>query len=180
MIQAKTYNPILIIPMVISMKITFITTGGTIDKDYPKGAGAYGFEIGEPAVGRLLAQLDPNFEYEIKSVLKKDSLDITNEDRHNMVDGCKNTNTDKIIITHGSDSILATARELDVIKDKTIILVGSFRPEWFKDSNAQFNIGFALGAIGYLVPGVYVAMHGQVFRWDRCTRDEGTGRFVEL
>jgi L-asparaginase len=161
------------------MKITFISTGGTIDKDYPKGAGAYGFEIGEPAVKRILEQVAPNFEYEILSVLKKDSLDINDEDRSRIVEACQNANSDKIIITHGSDSLLATARELNRIKDKTIILVGSFRPELFKDSNAHFNIGFALGAIGYLVPGVYVAMHGQVFSWDRCTRQEGTGRFVE-
>jgi L-asparaginase len=160
------------------MKITFITTGGTIDKDYPKGAGAYGFEIGEPAVKRILEQLVPNFEYEIVSVFKKDSLDINDNDRRKIIEACKNADSDNIIITHGSDSILATARELDVIKDKTIILIGSFRPEWFKDSNAHFNIGFALGAIGYLIPGVYVAMHGQVFSWERCSREEGSGRFI--
>jgi L-asparaginase len=161
------------------MKITFITTGGTIDKDYPKGAGAYGFEIGEPAVKRILEQVKPNFDYEIISVLKKDSLDIAAEDRQKIVQACKKNESDKIIITHGSDSMLATSRELDVIKDKTMILVGSFRPEWFKDSNAHFNIGFALGAIGYLLPGVYIVMHGQVFSWERCRREDGSGRFIE-
>ena len=161
------------------MKITFITTGGTIDKDYPKGAGAYSFEIGLPAVDRVLAQVNPNFEYEIISVFKKDSLEIDDDDRAKLVEACRAVENDKIIITHGSDSMLRSARALDAIKDKTIVLVGSFRPEWFKDSNAQFNIGFAIGAIGYLVPGVYIAMHGRVYSWDRCKREDGTSRFVE-
>ncbi len=162
------------------MKITFITTGGTIDKDYPKRAGAYGFEIGEPAVKRILAQVNPNFEYEIISVFKKDSLDINDEDRQKILRTCKETDSDKLIITHGSDTMLDTARVLDVIKDKTIILTGSFRPEWFKDSNAYFNIGFAVGIINYLVPDVYIAMHGRVYSWERCKREEETGRFIEV
>lgn len=162
------------------MEIIFITTGGTIDKDYPKGMGAYGFEIGESAVSRILDQIKPEIKYSVLSVLKKDSLDITDDDRAKIVETCENAKNDKIIITHGSDTILKTARALNVIKEKTIVLVGSMRPEWFKDSNAHFNIGFAVGVIGYLIPGVYIAMHTRIFSWDRCTRDEETGRFKEL
>lgn len=76
----------------IKTKITFIQTGGTIDKDYPKTTKGYAFEIAEPAVKRILEKLNPSFEYEIISVLKKDSLDITNQDRQKILDTCKSIN----------------------------------------------------------------------------------------
>jgi len=161
------------------MKITFIQTGGTIDKDYPKLAKGYGFEIGEPAVKRILEKVNPNFGFEIISILKKDSLDITDEDREKIYEVCVKADSDKIIITHGTDTMIETAKKLSEIKNKVIILTGAMKPERFSDSNASFNIGTAIGAVNILENGVYIAMNGRIYSWDRCKRDLKTGQFIE-
>lgn len=148
------------------MKITFICTGGTIDKDYASSAGTYNFEISEPAVNRILRTINLNFEYEVKSVLKKDSLDMTEEDRQIIYNVCKEVENNKIIITHGTDTMVKTAEKLDPLKDKVIILVGAAKPERFHDSDAAFNIGTALGAINILNKGIYIAMNGEIFEWN--------------
>ncbi len=160
------------------MKITFIQTGGTIDKDYPKKTRGYAFEISEPAVRRILEKLNPAFEYEIVSVLKKDSLDITEKDRVRILEACKKSRSSKIIITHGTDTMLETAKVLSGIKDKAIIITGSMKPEKFSNSDAPINVGAAIGAINVLGNGVYIAMHGRIIRWDKCKRDLN-GQFVE-
>jgi len=159
------------------MHILFIQTGGTIDKDYPKTVKGYGFEITEASVKRILKKLNTAFDYEIKSVLKKDSLDITNEDRQKLTDICRKVDSDKIIITHGTDTIIETARQLSIIKNKTIILTGAFLPERFKDSDADFNIGTAVGAMGHIPLGVYIAMNGMVYRYNEVKRNIKTGKF---
>ena len=161
------------------MKITFIQTGGTIDKDYPKTTKGYAFEISDPAVKRILEKLNPDFEYDIISALKKDSLDITEEDRKKILEACKKTKSDKIIITHGTDTMLETAKVLSEIKDKIIIITGSMRPERFSNSDAPINIGMAIGAVNVLNNGIYIAMHGRILRWDKCKRDMKTGQFIE-
>ena len=161
------------------MKIIFIQTGGTIDKDYPKLTKGYAFEIGEPAVKRILDRVNPDFNLEIISILKKDSLDITEDDREIIHKACVTADSDKIIITHGTDTMIETAKRLTEIKDKTIILTGAVKPEKFTDSDASFNIGTAIGAINNLEHGVYIAMNGRVYSWDKCKRDPKTGQFVE-
>ena len=113
------------------MKILFIQTGGTIDKDYPRTTKGYAFEISEPAVKRIMEKINPSFDYEILSVLKKDSLDITETDRKKIFDACKSSKIDKIVITHGTDTMIETAKELNQIKGKTIVVTGAMRPERF-------------------------------------------------
>ena len=162
------------------MKILCIQTGGTIDKDYPKTSKAYAFEISEPAMKRIFEKSNPAFEYDIISVLKKDSLDITAEDRQKIYDACTAAATAKIIITHGTDTMIETAKKLSSIKDKTIVITGSIRPERFSNSDASFNVGTAIGALSYAKPGVYIAMHGNVYAWDNVTLDEKTHQFVAL
>ena len=115
------------------MKIAFIQTGGTIDKDYPKTIGGYAFEIAEPAVKRILQKANPNFDFEIISVLRKDSQDINDEDRKRIYDACEETAADKIIVTHGTDTMIETAEKLSNIKDKVVIPTGSMKPEKFVD-----------------------------------------------
>ena len=159
------------------MKITFLTTGGIIDKDYASKAGVYNFEISEPAVERILKTINPNFDFEIISILKKDSLDLNDEDRQLTYDNCKNIQNDKIIITHGTDTMVNTAKKFSDIKNKTIILVGSSKPERFKDSDAPVNIGVAIGAVNCLKPGVYITMNGRVYNWNNCKKDKITGQF---
>jgi len=151
------------------MKIFFIQAGGTIDKNYtPEGdTHGYNFRIEEPSVSEILNIINPDFEYEIASVVKKDSLDMTDEDRQAILKKCKKVIWDKIIITHGTDRFVKTAEVLSEIKNKTIILTGAHKPEKFKNSDADFNIGVAIGAISNLKQGVYISLNGIVYPWDK-------------
>jgi L-asparaginase len=160
------------------MKITYIQTGGTIDKDYPRLTKGYAFEIGEPAIKRILERVNPNFEYEVVSALKKDSIDITEKDREKIYRLCKKAGR-KIIVTHGTDTMIETAEKLSDLEGKTIILTGAMRPEKFSDSDASFNIGVAVGALNVIESGVYIAMNGRVYPWDKCKRNLKTGQFIE-
>lgn len=162
------------------MKIIFIQAGGTIDKDYPKKTKGYAFEISEPAVKRILAKVNPSFEYDIIPLLKKDSLDLSNDDRKKIFETCKNVKNKKIIITHGTDTMIETARKLDVLKDKTIIITGAMRPEKFIDSDAVFNVGMAVSAVQLMPPGVYISMNGKIYAWNKVKRNLRTGQFIEI
>lgn len=162
------------------MKIIFIQTGGTIDKKYPKTVKGYAFEIGEPAIERILEKVNPKFEYEVIPLLKKDSLDITDEDREKILLACKKAPSDRLIITHGTDTMVQTARKVHQIKNKTIVITGSLRPEKFSDSDAMFNAGAAVAAVQTLPPGVYIAMSGRVYPWNKVKKSTKTGQFVDL
>lgn len=113
------------------MYILFIQTGGTIDKDYPQIRKSYSFEIAGPAVERILRRVQPNIRYSIVSLLKKDSLDITDRDRKSIARFCRETHAKRIIITHGTDTMTKTARELQTIQNKIIVLTGAMRPKNF-------------------------------------------------
>ena len=159
------------------MKILFIQTGGTIDKDYPKTK-AYAFEIGEPAVKRILNKINPNFSYKILPLVRKDSLDLNNLDRDRILKVCRQAREEKIIITHGTDTMVKTAKVLSVIKNKTVVITGSLRPEKFADSDAAFNLGLAVAAVQVLHIGVYIAMSGRIVVWNKVRKDLKTGKFV--
>ena len=160
------------------MKIAFIQTGGTIDKAYPKRRNSYSFEIDKPAFARILKRIDLNIEVEQFSLLKMDSTDMTIEHRELIRNQCMSIDADKIIITHGSDAMVETAEVLSAIKDKTIIMTGSMVPECVKGSDADFNLGVAVGAINALAPGVYIAMSGRIYNWDNCIKTDEC-KFVE-
>lgn len=161
------------------MKIKIFATGGTIDKDYASKAGTYNFEISEPAAKRILDNVNLNFEFSITSVLKKDSLDFTDEDRQRIYDACINEANNKIIITHGTDTIVETAKKLSIIKDKVIVLVGASKPAKFLDSDASFNIGTAFGAINILDNGIYIAMNGRIFHCHNVRKNKD-GKFETI
>jgi L-asparaginase len=160
------------------MKITFIQTGGTIDKDYPKIILGYAFEITTPAVERILKKINPTFDSEILSLFRKDSTEITDEDRQKLFNMIQKLENDKIIVTHGTDTMIQTAEKLSGIKDKTIVITGAMRPEKFSDSDASFNIGMAVGAVSILSRGIYIVMHGRVINWEKCARNKD-GQFIE-
>jgi len=162
------------------MKILFIQTGGTIDKDYPKLTKGYAFEITMPATQRILEDINPFFDFEILELLQKDSLDITDEDREKIRGACLGATADKIIITHGTDTMIETATNLADIKNKAIILTGAMRPERFSNSDADFNVGVVIGAINMVKEGIYIAMNGRVYQYDKVKRDLTTGQFVEI
>jgi L-asparaginase len=160
------------------MKLTFLQTGGTIDKDYPKVTKGWAFEIAEPAVNRILEKQSLPFEYEVFSVCKKDSQEITNDDRKMLFDCCQELKNNKIIITHGTDTMIETGQFLTKITDKLILLTGSMRPERFSNSDADMNIGVAIGAANVLEKGVFIIMNGLVIPIENATRNQETGQFL--
>jgi len=160
------------------MKILFIQTGGTIDKDYPRNKKGYAFEITEPAVERMLKRLNPAFDYEIVSLFRKDSLDLTVDDRTKIYETCLDAVGEKIIVTHGTDTMIETALFLSSIKNKLIVFTGAMKPEKFTDSDAPLNLGVALGAISLLKEGVFIAMNGRVYPVDEVARNPETGQFT--
>lgn len=144
--------------------IHFLTTGGTIDKDYATTKGTYDFSIGSPAVERILDKLPENsFKYTLTEVFQIDSLDMGKIHRQQLAEACESTQNGPIIITHGTDSIIKTATHLnEKFPTKTIILTGASQPERFKNSDADLNLGTALGAAEALPHGTYIAIHGQI------------------
>ena len=160
------------------MKITFIQTGGTIDKDYPKTTKGYAFEFGEPATRRILEKLNPSFEYEILTTCQKDSLEITNVDRQDLVNLINENSADKFIITHGTDTMMETANFIfPKISNKVIVLTGAMRPEQFSNSDAPINVGGAIAATQVLEPGVYLFMTGILKSCVEIKRNMETGKF---
>ncbi len=143
------------------MSIKFLTTGGTFDKIYYDAKSD--FHIGDPMIDAILDEANITFDYEVESILKKDSLDITDQDREHIRQQVSGQTSDKIIITHGTDTMLQTAMFLLEIIDKTIVIIGAMQPARMRFSDASYNIGFASSAVQLLPPGVYVAMNGRIF-----------------
>lgn len=160
------------------MRITFIQTGGTIDKDYPRSSGGYAFEFGEPATDRLLARLNPSFDFDVKTACQKDSTEIDDGDRQKLAEMIAADANAKIIVTHGTDTMFETAAFLaERVHDKLIVITGSMRPERFADSDAPLNVGCAIATANLCDTGVYIAMHGIVKRHDEMQRDMTTGKY---
>lgn len=159
------------------MKLLIIQTGGTIDKDYPKTNNGFAFEIDEPAVARVLDRVLPSFDFEVISLLKKDSLEITDDDRELIKKTILRSESTKVLITHGSDTLPETARYLGVISNKAILLTGAYKPERFKDSDADFNIGTAIGALNMIEEGTFIAMNGMITDPKNLSKDPETGKF---
>jgi len=160
------------------MKIALIQTGGTIDKDYPHQIKGWAFEIGDPAFKRILEQAYHQHELSFHEVLKKDSLEITEEDREKLKNYITRLSEKTIIITHGSDTLLETAKVLSGIPNKTILITAAMLPEKFKDSDAHFNLGMAFGGAQTLKPGVYLAIHAYLAKWNQFDRDLDNGRYT--
>ncbi|WP_260292548.1 asparaginase domain-containing protein [Sedimenticola hydrogenitrophicus] len=143
------------------MKLKIYTTGGTIDKIYFDQKSE--FQVGEPQISELLREANITFEFEVESLMRKDSLDMGDADRALIAERIRNDLNERILLTHGTDTMVETARALVGIKDKTIVLVGSMQPARLRYSDAVFNIGYAVATAQMMPPGIYVAMNGQVF-----------------
>lgn len=145
------------------MKILFIQTGGTIDKDYPRSSKGWAFEFGEPATWRLLEKLGPQFAYEIITAFQKDSLEIREADRKVLAELINERGESRVVVTHGTDTIEETAVFLRKhCPQKTIVLTGAMRPERFSNSDAPLNLGMAIATVQLATSGVYICLHGQV------------------
>ncbi|MGP1352281.1 MAG: asparaginase domain-containing protein [Parasphingopyxis sp.] len=157
--------------------IDIFTTGGTIDKVYFDALSEY--QVGPTAVADMLRQNNVQCEHRVTQLLRKDSLDMTDEDRAAIRQAVESSDAQRILITHGTDTMVETARTLDGIDGKTIVLTGALQPATLKHSDAEFNIGFALAAAQSLPPGVYVAMNGRIFDPATARKDRAGGRFVD-
>ena len=157
------------------MNIAILTTGGTFDKIYFDANSEY--SIGEPCISSILDEGNVTSEFRIKSILKKDSLDINQEERELIKKSVIECEEEKIIIIHGTDTMVETAKFLEEIKDKTIVLTGSMQPARFKKTDAIFNSGFAFAAALSLEDGVYIAMNGKIFNSSNVRKNIDLGRF---
>ena len=162
------------------MKLLFIQTGGTIDKAYPKTNLGYAFEIDTPAFEPVLKNAQVTFDYDVITAFRKDSTEITDEDRLKLKNIIKDSGHDKIIITHGSDTLIESARFMGNITGKTIVFTAAFLPEAFKDSDADFNIGMAAAIVQTQSEGVFITMNGLVFDPKNCRKNEENGKFEKI
>jgi L-asparaginase len=156
--------------------IVVITTGGTIDKVYFDALST--FQVGEPAVTRLLHAAHVAHPFQVIELLRKDSLELTDEDRRRLCEQVAALEGSRVVVTHGTDTMTTSAQALACIGGKTIVLTGALAPARFHESDAPFNLGMAFAAVQTLPHGVYIAMSGQVFRGDQARKDRVLGRFV--
>jgi L-asparaginase len=156
-------------------KILILTTGGTIDKIYFDSLSEY--QVGSTQIARLLEIGRVTAPFEIVELMRKDSLELTDEDRAQIVAAVKGADADRIIITHGTDTMTVTAAALDGITDKTIVLVGALAPARFAESDATFNLGMAFATVQVASPGVYLTMNGSVFRAGEVVKNREKGAF---
>ncbi|MCK2150909.1 MULTISPECIES: asparaginase domain-containing protein [Marinobacter] len=141
--------------------IQIFTTGGTIDKVYFDANSQ--FEVGASLLSELLAESNIHDGYRLQELMRKDSLEMTDADRQAVLEAVTACECDRILITHGTDTMPDTAAALAKLEGKTIVLVGAMQPARMRRTDALFNIGFAWSAVQLLSPGVYIAMNGEVF-----------------
>lgn len=160
------------------MLIKFLTTGGTIDKVYFDARSEY--QVGSPQVLEILKDHNVAFEYEVISILQKDSLDMTADDRQTLRRAVEAEACERIVITHGTDTMVDSARALLGLSGKTIVFTGALEPARSRYTDAIFNVGCAITAVQTLSPGVYLAMSGRVYAAERVQKNYETRRFEEV
>jgi L-asparaginase len=161
------------------MAIRIFITGGTFDKEYNELNGELYFK--ETHLDELLKMGRSRVPVKIKTLMMIDSLEMTAADRERITRECKECEEDKIIITHGTDTMTVTAGVLaENIKNKTIVLTGAMIPIKFGSSDGLFNLGSALAFSQTLPHGIYVAMNGRYFIWNNVRKNKETGIFEEL
>ncbi len=157
--------------------ILLLTTGGTIDKLYFDALSE--FQIGETIMARLLELARVTHPFEVREVLRKDSLDLTDADRALIAQAVTGAANRRIVITHGTDTMTQTAAALaGQAPGKTIVLVGALAPARMAESDAPFNLGMAFATAQVAPPGIYITMNGTVFRADAVVKDRAKGAFV--
>lgn len=156
-------------------KLNILTTGGTIDKIYYDDKSDY--QIGEPEIGRILRVMNVAFDWEIRALLRKDSLHLNDEDRDEIRQAVMASEDRCYLITHGTDTMVETAAALGDVGDRTIVMTGALNPARFIDSDAVFNIGCAVGAVQVLPPGVWIAMNGVIWDPTKVRKNRHANRF---
>lgn len=162
------------------MDLFIIQTGGTIDKEYPQRVGAYGFEINMAAATRIVQRARVIPEIHSITCCKKDSQDIDDSDRNELLSFIQKIPEGRIIITHGTDSMIETARWLDHRTRRPLVITGSYIPYSCKDSDADFNVGMAMAATEFIREGTYIVMNGIISPAALTSRDRSSGLFYTI
>ncbi len=162
------------------MTIRILVTGGTFDKDYDERNGRLFFK--DSHLAEMLRLGRSRVDVTIRTVMMLDSLEMTDADRALIVQNCAQSPEDRIVITHGTDTMTDTAAAIAAagVSGKTIVLTGAMIPYAFGSSDGLFNLGSALSFVQVLPPGVYIAMNGKAFPWDRVRKNRERGEFEEL
>ena len=159
-------------------ELLIVTTGGTIDKTYFDDKSD--FQVGDPQIGRMLSELDVAFRFRVIPILRKDSLHLDDDDRELVRATIAAQPTRHVLVTHGTDTMVETARVLATLADRTIVLTGALSPARFRGSDAEFNIGTAVGAVQSLPPRTYIAMNGRVWDPARVRKNVDANRFEAI
>ncbi len=158
--------------------IHVLVTGGTFDKEYDEIQGRLFFK--DSHLNEMLTLGRAKLPLEVRTLMMVDSLDMTDADRALIAEQCRATPGDRIVITHGTDTMAQTARYIaERVQDKTIVLTGAMIPYKFGSSDGLFNLGSALAFAQTLPNGVYVAMNGRCFAAARVRKNKQTGIFEE-
>ena len=161
------------------MTVRILVTGGTFDREYDEITGELYFK--DTHMREILELGRSKLEVKIQTLMLIDSLDMTDEDRATILDNCKRVNEDQIVITHGTDTMTQTANVLaEAGLDKTIVLTGAMIHYKFCSSDGLFNCGGALAFAQALPSGVYIAMNGRCFDWDKVEKNKKTGTFEDI
>ena len=161
------------------MSVRILVTGGTFDKEYDEIKGELFFQ--NTHMREILDLGRSKLEVKIRTLMLIDSLEMTDADRALILENCEEVNEAQIVITHGTDTMTKTAKVLaNAELSKTIVLTGAMIPYKFGSSDGLFNLGGALAFAQILKPGVYIAMNGRVFDWDKVTKNKETGVFEQL
>ena len=160
------------------MTVQIFTTGGTIDKIYFDALSE--FQVGESPIESILHEANVTFDFTVTSLMRKDSLELTDEDRQAVLAAVTGSDSNQILITHGTDTMAKTAEVLSAVTGKTIVLTGAMQPARLRSTDAIFNVGFAIAAARNLAPGVYIAMNGQVFSACHVRKNREAGKFEPL
>ena len=160
------------------MKIQIFTTGGTIDKIYFDQKSE--FQIGDPQIAEVLREANVTIEFEVTPLMRKDSLDLTDADRSLIYDAVAESPHRHIVVTHGTDTMIETAKVLQQTPDKVIVLTGAMQPAKFRFTDAVFNIGSAVTATQILPTGVYIAMNGRIFDPLKSKKNRNANRFETI
>ena len=158
--------------------IRILVTGGTFDKEYDEVRGRLFFK--DTHVHEMLAKGRSRVPVSIRTLMMIDSLEMTDADRALVVEQCRQSDEDRLVVTHGTDTMVETAAVLAqglAVADKTVVLTGAMVPFAFGSSDGLFNLGSALSFVQVLPAGVYVAMNGKVFAWDCVRKNKDRGVF---
>ena len=161
------------------MSIRILVTGGTFDKEYNEHTGQLYFK--DTHLTEMLRLGRSRVDVTIRTVMMVDSLQMTDADRQLIVQNCLQSDQDRIVVTHGTDTMTDTAAAIArAVSGKTIVLTGAMVPYAFGSSDGLFNLGSALSFVQVLPPGVYIAMNGKCFPWDRARKNRERGEFEEI